>query len=867
MSIEYFTLTKIPDITLAQYSAEEGSGVDDIIRQHAIFYRQLNRKGLLFNETYHLIYNYDPGQESGNRMQVIFRVDCREPLVCMEEVMNASPLSRYFQINSVDDEKYKTNPVTFSCQATLAKQDSYMSSSISENKMKYYGVHPWKMNGKARLIGMFRMMQKLNKKVCYVATIRAVDYSNSMKEFFEVQIEYMRNANRMNRGNRDENAENSIKLYNKLFESLRNNPHFHCSISAYADAESIAKLIIDAAASEAVEEGNYKIISENGLFQPLIEARDIKDLCMDDTPRGMRRWNTTFLLKEVVPFGMFPTLYPGETIEIPKESAPVYQNDGLLLGEDTSGYQVYLPLEHLTKHALLAGVPGSGKTHSMLHICSQLAEEKKQIPILVFEPAKKEYRALAKYEGIKDLIVFSPGGTGSFPLRINPFEFPVGVKVSEHITNLIQVFEGAFDLVPPMPFLISSAIEEIYREHDWYPFEVNDGQHDYPDIRELYNKVADLLDKSDYVPEIQGNLKSCLQVRIGSLLTREMGNVFNVSESVLTPEEWMKSNCIIELESMGSDASNFLTLLLLTLIREELRSHPKAPEGKPRHVIFLEEAHNLIGPTTVANAENGDAKVASTKYIVDMLAEVRALGEAIIIADQLPTALASQITKNTSLKIGHKMTAMDDRQLLAATMSADGVQLERMGVFNPGRALCIYEKVQKPFELQMHDYEGEAEPPENIELFQLLAKKSGYQEVMRRDYLIVKKKRSKELAVILRKRAKQEKEVQEYISLYEQSSQIDKVAKRKQEKLINEQSYALAKQWVEYCLKAYEYKNVNLLEQENIIRDAEHDINIMIRGMTNCFAGANEPDSIQVKANAMIRRKMKNVIVQLARTQ
>lgn len=294
----------------------------------------------------------------------------------------------------------------------------------------------------------------------------------------------------------------------------------------------------------------------------------------------MRRWNSLFLLKELVPFAMLPVLYPGETIEIPKESAPVYEKDGLYLGKDGSGYDVYMPLKELPKHALLAGMPGSGKTFSMLHISSQLAGEH-HIPILVLEPAKKEYRVLAHNRHLPELLVFSPGTAGAFPLRINPFEFPKGLKLSEHIDNIIQVFEGAFDLTPPMPALISQGIEQVYRDHGWYSFETNDGSRSYPNIRELYDKLAELLDASDYAPEVRSNLKSRLQVRIGSLITREMGNVFDVSGSTVIPEEWLRIKCVIELESLGPDAANFLTLLLLTLIRELLRQNPKAPKENP----------------------------------------------------------------------------------------------------------------------------------------------------------------------------------------------------------------------------------------------------------------------------------------------
>lgn len=813
MGTEFFTLHQLPDLTLAQYSAEESGGVDDIIRQHASFYRQVHRKGQLFNEVYHLVYLYCPDQQPGKRLKMYFRADGDENGVgpaCMEQFMEAAPLATYFHF---EKEKPQRNPA-FTYRATLSKQDGFVSSSQTDNQMEYYMVNGWKPNEKARLMGLFRMMQKLGHPVAYVVTMNAVDCSESMRESFRQQIQYIRNAQKQ--GQRDENAEQCIRTYEKLFESLRSNPHFRCRISAYANHPDLAKMILDAAASEAVEEGNYRIGIEDGKFQPLIPERQVPQQCAPNTPRGMREWNSLFLLKEMVPFVMFPVLYPGETIEIPKESAPVYEKTGLYLGKDTNGYDVYFPLGQLPKHALLAGVPGSGKTYSMLQISSQLAGSQNEIPILVLEPAKKEYRALAQNPDIPDLVVFSPGAAGSFPLRINPFEFPLGVKLTEHITALNQIFEGAFDLTPPMPVLVSEAIDKVYRDHGWYPFEINDGEHTYPNMRELYNKIEELLNTYDYETDIRNNLKTCLQVRIGSLITREMGNVFDVPGSTLKPEEWLTAKCVIELESLGKDAANFLTLLLLTLIREFLRQNPKAGKDKPRHVIFLEEAHNLIGPTTVANAENGDAKVASTQYIVDMLAEVRALREAIVIADQLPTGLAPQVTKNTSLKIGHRITAMDDRELLASTMSADGVQLERMAMFQPGHALCAYENVQKPFEVQIAEYQGNAESPDNEQLFRLLEKRPVYQQIMEQDRNIMEAKF----------RSRKEKILQDYALIEAGAESIERdceyLNQKSEEPTPKEMAYLRGKEqqqerrimglsnlWLEYLLEYINYYMMN----------------------------------------------------------
>lgn len=256
-----------------------------------------------------------------------------------------------------------------------------------------------------------------------------------------------------------------------------------------------------------------------------------------------------------------------------------------------------------------------------------------------------------------------------------------------------------------MPFLLDRAIERVYRNKGWLPYMLNNGDLPYPTMGELYTTLEKILDETDYEGEVKGNLKSVLQVRIGSLLSREMGDVFDVPESTIAPDDWLKRPAVIELEAMGSGPANFLTLMLSTLIRESLKMNPQPKEAKengPRHVIFFEEAHNLIGPKAQKEGgEGADPKIAATAFIVKMLAEVRNLNEAIIIADQLPTAMAPEVIKNTSLKLGHRMTSQDDRQLLGGTMSADDVQLERMATFSQGKTLCIYEGLLKPFELQM----------------------------------------------------------------------------------------------------------------------------------------------------------------------
>ena len=467
----------------------------------------------------------------------------------------------------------------------------------------------------------------------------------------------------------------------------------------------------------------------------------------------------------------FPILYPGEAIECQKETDPIpfpvidpktgKEREIISLGTSSMGYDVTFPVELFNRHAFIAGVPGSGKTNTMQYLVTTLwCDTKYPIPFLVLEPAKQEYRSLAMLRGMEKLCVFSPGADTKFPLHINPFQFPIGLTLAEHIANLNAVFAGAFELIPPSPFLIDGCIEKVYLDKGWNINERNNGTKEYPTMQELYDSLKVAVEESGYEGETKANIRSVMEVRIGSLLRREIGNVYNVRQSSMEPEDWLEQPVIIELEALGEGPANFMSLLISTLIREVLKIRKtsdlveKTTKGHKReieHIIFYEEAHNLIGPTTEDPVGGSvDPKISATKYLVKMLAEVRALGEGIVIADQLPTAMAPEVLKNTGLKLGHRITAQDDRNLLGSTMSASADQLEEQGTFGTGQALIFYEGLLKPYKMRVSKWRGEPKSPTNMQLFEHLKDNETYNRLLSRSAFIMQKKMEIEFDLLRR---------------------------------------------------------------------------------------------------------------------
>lgn len=720
-----YTLKEIPDLTLSKYQSLADVGVDGVVKRHSDFLRLWHGICKESKISMHLAYIFNPKLNLGKRLNVylIFQGE-DNALRLIEPLVNKSPLSEFYAFEKID----KIEDVSFGAGATLMKKERvakiYSSASGRTSELCY--VPHWKINGESRLYDLMNVMQTIStsysdQSPCAFRIDLLPDTEvDNVRDIFGNIISFLQGDKDIKIINEyDDSKDNTSNLLSKEHEdwlaNIETNPTFRMNVFGFAKDVFRAKLILNAASSEAIETGDCSIVgikadSDNYLRVFSRMNANINSYCMYPQISKLPSWSTTYLLEEVASFFKFPVLYDGENIEIPKETAPKLYNDGLYIGQDTMGYPVYIPLKDLPKHAFFTGMPGSGKTNTMLHIVSQLRRE--NIPFLAFEPAKKEYRAVFRDKNSKDIFLFSPHLQSYFPLSVNPLEFPVGVRLSDHINALLEVFQGSFVLEGATYKFLSSSIENSYTDLGWEIEDINNGEMSFPSLQDVYDRLKEEIEQSTYDAELKGNLVSFLQVRLGSLMERDAGEVFNSRYSSLSPEEWLHVSAVVELEALNEQAKNFFILLVCHYIFETLRissnSDRDSVSKQVRHVIFIEEAHNIIASSSQQTASDSvDPKVSATAYIVKMLAEVRALKEAIIIADQLPTALTSEVTKNTGLKLVHRLTSQDDREQIGTSISATPFQLERMASFQPGSAYIHHEKVLKPFEVKVDEWKSD----------------------------------------------------------------------------------------------------------------------------------------------------------------
>lgn len=381
-------------------------------------------------------------------------------------------------------------------------------------------------------------------------------------------------------------------------------------------------------------------------------------------------------------------------------------------------------VQQLAKHGLIVGVPGSGKTTAMFSILHQLWEQSKEerIPFIVMEPAKTEFRALKKIPLFQDeMLVFTLGDDRTSPFRFNPFLVLPGIPLERHISRLNACFVGAFDLFDPLPILLDEAIRRCYKEKGWYEDSVGgEPGMETPTLSDLCRNAEYVIEHSGFDPKLVSDFKASLLQRLNSLRRGSKGRMLDTRNSI-SMEELMEKPVILELDALNEDEKSLMMMFILSYVFEYCKSQRKSG-SRLKHMLIVEEAHNLIG-----NAASSDGRANPKEHtinlFINMLAEMRALGEGILIADQLPTAIAPQAVKQTNVKILMRVTAKDDREEMGNTMDLSEAEMKNVVHFKTGHAYIFHEEVDKVRMIRMVNYKERyhvEEPPTDGELHEIM---------------------------------------------------------------------------------------------------------------------------------------------------
>ena len=194
--------------------------------------------------------------------------------------------------------------------------------------------------------------------------------------------------------------------------------------------------------------------------------------------------------------------------------AESYRGDGptITLGRLSMSEQpLRLPTAALTRHALIAGSTGSGKTTTVLELLVSLWRDH-QIPFLVIEPVNADaddYRRLLGLDGFERMSVLTVGDERGHPLRFNPFQVPQGVLVGEHVSNLLGCFRAAFGLWEPLPSIFQQALDVMYLQADILTSELGGTEpRRWPTVIEFANAMDLATSDLGYAGDVKANIEA-----------------------------------------------------------------------------------------------------------------------------------------------------------------------------------------------------------------------------------------------------------------------------------------------------------------------------------------------------------------------
>ena len=364
------------------------------------------------------------------------------------------------------------------------------------------------------------------------------------------------------------------------------------------------------------------------------------------------------------------------------------------LRSSTKGDTIGFSLKDLAKHMLVVGTPGSGKTTFSVSLLDRLWKDH-NIPFLVIEPAKNEYRALV--QSIPELQVFTPGKNFISPFVFNPFIPPKNVKLETYKSTLKTAFAAAVSMSTPLDKIFEESINNCYSDFRWLDTYTVDDKGKTFNISDFIKCFQQTFDEIGYTGDAK-NIGRAGVVRLNSLV-----NLFDNYFSIPI-EDILKKPTIIELAAIeNSDQKALIIALLLLSILAYVNSN-YIGEGGLKNVILLEEAHVLLDADT--NAGQGDANPSAIAQglVKRMLAEIRSYGVGLVIADQSPRKVSTDVVALTDMKMVFRLVESVDKQIIGDSTNMTDVQVQRMAKLKPGEAFLFFNKLEEPEEVITPDY-------------------------------------------------------------------------------------------------------------------------------------------------------------------
>ncbi len=384
----------------------------------------------------------------------------------------------------------------------------------------------------------------------------------------------------------------------------------------------------------------------------------------------------------------------------------------LLEGGEPTPLKYGISLTTLAKHALITGITGSGKSTSTRRILREM--QHRRIPFLVVEPAKSEYVdwAMSVNQNLAEddpnrIIIYMPGtkiwrGQAlDHQLTLNPFDIvrlsaDVVPQVLPHIDRLKSILNASFPMQEILPVLLEELVFHAYtRPRNWLDDQLLSLDTPCPTLTQIFDQIHPVVKSKGYAQEVTNNLSAALTTRIQSLRRGWKGQLFDQPKSTAWADIFDRP-VVINLSYLGDDSDKALAIAILLQFLYEYRQaqHELGLKAQHQnhsltHLAVIEEAHRILLRTGTSPVEQANPQGKVAEMFSNLISEIRAYGQGILLVDQVPGRLVPDAIKNTNLKIVHRLVAEDDRDAMSGCMSLTPEQSAIINRLRPGQAIAF----------------------------------------------------------------------------------------------------------------------------------------------------------------------------------
>lgn len=381
---------------------------------------------------------------------------------------------------------------------------------------------------------------------------------------------------------------------------------------------------------------------------------------------------------------------------------------------------VTLDLKSLTSHVFITGSTGTGKSNAMYKILESIYKADKKTHFMVIEPAKGEYKhAFGNHPEIA-CKVYGTNPQKNELIRLNPFYFPEDIHVLEHIDRLVEIMNVCWPMYAAMPAILKNAVIKSYEKCGWDMTNstISSKRKVFPSFADVLVNINEILKSSAFSQDNKGDYIGALCTRVESLTYGLNGQIFSTNE--ISERDLFDENVIIDLSRVGAaDTKSLIMGILIMKLQEYRFSQDIVPNQPLKHVVVLEEAHNILKKTsTEQSMEGSNLAGKSVEMLTNAIAEMRTYGEAFFIVDQAPDLLDKAAIRNTNTKIVLRLPEDQDRTLVGKAMALNDEQILELSKLELGCAAVYQNDWEEAVLCQFKQYHKSDENPElDNELF------------------------------------------------------------------------------------------------------------------------------------------------------